>query len=549
MSGEQQDKIKAFLDARYVSAPEACWRLFSFKMHKEFSAHQHDDVNDVLSITEAQETTLTAWFEINETDENTRAILYPNFPEQYVWHSNKIPKRWALRQRGFWDTSYAHFKTVNGVQYATFQDAARVLLGLLESDNQWDQCLEEALQIQLSFRLAIDIEEMAYNNSMLDIEDILLSQYGSSLRSFSGFSLPNIDTRNNPEDTSRHVYDAITESVYDTGYESSNHARIFFADGFGGTGKTYLFSALLNAARSTQSGYALSVASSETAALLLDGGRTTAHSMFKISLFDTSTTMCNIKPNSDLADLIIRQTKLIIWAESLIISWSIFEAFDRTFKDIFGKTNAGLKTVPFGGRLMVFGGDFRQVLPVIPRGIQLQQAQSYDMSLSAEIQQFADMLLEIDDGRTKTLKTHDDSTNNATNTDYIRITNSMLISGENISCLLSAVYPELFSVSNTSLPADNMSFISHTILTPKNNDVTEINRTLLEKFPDDEEPTYLSADVVCDDNQSIMCPPEYLNSIELGSLSPHALALKVECPIMFSDIWTQQAAYAMERGS
>ena len=181
--------------------------------------------------------------------------------------------------------------------------------------------------------------------------------------------------------------------------------------------------------------------------------------------------------------------------------------------------------------------------------MRVQQAQSYDMSLSAEIQQFADMLLEIDDGRTKTLKTHDDSTNNATNTDYIRITNSMLISGENISCLLSAVYPELFSVSNTSLPADNMSFISHTILTPKNNDVTEINRTLLEKFPDDEEPTYLSADVVCDDNQSIMCPPEYLNSIELGSLSPHALALKVECPIMFSDIWTQQAAYAMERGS
>ena len=58
----------------------------------------------MLSITEAQETTLTAWFEINETDENTRAILYPNFPEQYVWHSNKIPKRWALRQRGFWGT-------------------------------------------------------------------------------------------------------------------------------------------------------------------------------------------------------------------------------------------------------------------------------------------------------------------------------------------------------------------------------------------------------------------------------------------------------------
>jgi hypothetical protein len=163
--------------------------------------------------------------------------------------------------------------------------------------------------------------------------------------------------------------------------------------------------------------------------------------------------------------------------------------------------------------------------------MRVQQAQNYDMSLSAEIQQFADMLLEIGDGRTETLKIHDDSTNSATNTDYNRITNSMLIPGENISCLLSAVYPELFSASNTSLPADSMSFISHTILTPKNNDVTEINRLLLEKFPG-EESTYLSADVVCDDNQSIMCPPEYLNSIESGSLPPHALALKVGCPIM-----------------
>jgi ATP-dependent DNA helicase PIF1 len=51
-----------------------------------------------------------------------------------------------------------------------------------------------------------------------------------------------------------------------------------------------------------------------------------------------------------------------------MISRSIFEAFDRTFKDIFGKANAALETVPFGSRLLVFGEDFRQVLPIIPRG-------------------------------------------------------------------------------------------------------------------------------------------------------------------------------------
>jgi hypothetical protein len=28
--------------------------------------------------------------------------------------------------------------------------------------------------------------------------------------------------------------------------------------------------------------------------------------------------------------------------------------------------------VPFGGKVMVFGGDFTQVLPVVPRGIRAQ---------------------------------------------------------------------------------------------------------------------------------------------------------------------------------
>lgn len=268
--------------------------------------------------------------------------------------------------------------------------------------------------------------------------------------------------------------------------------------------------------------------------------------------------MCNIKPNSDLADL-IKQTTLIIWDESSMISRSTFEALDRTFKDIFGTENAVLETVPFGGRLMVFGGDFRQVLPVVPRGgrsdvvnqcinrsflwrhvevkklrinMRVQQAQNNnDVPLSAEIQQFADMLLEIGDGRTQTLKVHDRSTNNIFNTDYIQITSSMLIPGENVLCLLSAVYPQLFATSSVSLQSSSMSFISHTVLTPKNKDVMEINKLLIEKLPG-EGITFLSADVVCDDNEAILCPPEYLNSIDSGSLPPHALTLKVGCPIM-----------------
>ena len=42
------------------------------------------------------------------------------------------------------------------------------------------------------------------------------------------------------------------------------------------------------------------------------------------------------------------------------------ETLDRSLRDI---TRCDL---PFGGKVMVFGGDFRQVLSVVPRGTRAQ---------------------------------------------------------------------------------------------------------------------------------------------------------------------------------
>ena len=58
--------------------------------------------------------------------------------------------------------------------------------------------------------------------------------------------------------------------------------HIFFVDGPGGTGKTFLYKGLLAKVRA-EGIVALAVASSGISALLLDSG-TTAHSRFKIPL-------------------------------------------------------------------------------------------------------------------------------------------------------------------------------------------------------------------------------------------------------------------------
>ncbi|XP_019191060.1 PREDICTED: uncharacterized protein LOC109185575 [Ipomoea nil] len=107
------------------------------------------------------------------------------------------------------------------------------------------------------------------------------------------------------------------------------------------------------------------VASSGITSLLLPGGRT-AHSRFAIprSLNEDST--CNISQGIDLAELIIR-SKFIIWDEALMTHKHCFEALDKTMRDLLRFAIPGSAEKTFSRKTIVLGGDFRQVLLVIPK--------------------------------------------------------------------------------------------------------------------------------------------------------------------------------------
>ena len=45
-----------------------------------------------------------------------------------------------------------------------------------------------------------------------------------------------------------------------------------------------------------------------------------------------------------------------------------FEAVDRTLRDLMKAVDQSLEEKPFGGKVVVFGGDFRQILPVVIKG-------------------------------------------------------------------------------------------------------------------------------------------------------------------------------------
>ena len=77
----------------------------------------------------------------------------------------------------------------------------------------------------------------------------------------------------------------------------------------------------------------------------------------QINVDDSS--LCNISKQSGTIEL-LRRAKLIIWDEApMATRWAI-ETINMTLKDIMDSP------LLFGGKVIVFGGDFCQVLPVVP---------------------------------------------------------------------------------------------------------------------------------------------------------------------------------------
>lgn len=132
--------------------------------------------------------------------------------------------------------------------------------------------------------------------------------------------------------------------------QDNSENLLLFVDGPGGCGKSFLLNTILARVRS-QAQIAIAVASSGIASLLLTGGRT-AHSRFNIPRDLHEQSNCHISKTSQLNEL-LRHAKVIIWDEVVMIHKLAIEAVDRTLQDLMDNTH------PFGGKLIIFAGDFR----------------------------------------------------------------------------------------------------------------------------------------------------------------------------------------------
>ncbi|KAK8933828.1 hypothetical protein KSP39_PZI015390 [Platanthera zijinensis] len=203
------------------------------------------------------------------------------------------------------------------------------------------------------------------------------------------------------------------------------------------------------------------------------------------------------------------------------------EAVDRSFRDA---TNISR---PFGGKIMILGGDFRQVLPVVVNGTRAQIinasiVQSYLWSHVRILSLTENMRAKHDIAFSEYLLRVGNGTETTTEAEMIRIpdTLGLLWEGEHsITDLITVTFPNLYShVGDKNYMRDRA------ILTPLNEHVNMLNDITVGQLPG-EEVIYYSYDSVSDDTRNFY-QPEFLNTLTPGNLPPHKLKLKVGAPIM-----------------
>ena len=425
---QQRNEVSEFRDSRYIAASEASWRLLEFPIHHQQPAvmslqihlpghHMvvftpNESIETVTARAQQEKTMLTAFFELNRDDPVARQYTYQEAPLHFVW--DRETKQWKHRQRGLsvgrlyfvsptagerfylrtllttvkGPTSWEDLRTFNGILHPTFH-AACLARGLLENDDEWRLCLEEASlthvgeSLRRLFSLILrhcqpsqpDILWQQFRENICDdlgrrlqrerdtladipVDEIYdfglflidhdLREHGMSLSSFP--SMPSVeanwqDHRVNPYISEQIAYNPNNELrlaednipmlnddqrlAFDTIFVSTcaQDGKVFFIHGPGGTGKTFLYKTLCHRVRAN-GWIILCVASSGIAALLLPGGRT-AHSTFSIpveGLCEDST--CQVEKNSKKADM-FRKVRLIVWDEAVTQHRYYFTFFFR----------------------------------------------------------------------------------------------------------------------------------------------------------------------------------------------------------------------------
>ncbi|WOH15205.1 hypothetical protein DCAR_0934742 [Daucus carota subsp. sativus] len=230
-----------------------------------------------------------------------------------------------------------------------------------------------------------------------------------------------------------------------------------------------------------------------------------------------------------------------------------FECVDRSLRDIMAAVDPDRANKPFGGITVVFGGDFRQILPFIPKagrleivGATLNNSPLWEhcqvfilwrnMRLhhgntdeqNSLIRDFSEWQLKVGDGKVEPISKKDHLSEV-----LFKLPGQHVQHSEEtpIQDLIDVVYPDF--LNNIGSP---QYFSSRAILTPTNVVVDDINYAILDQLPGQTH-TFFSQDSLEDQGAEEndfdeSFPVEYLNSLNMPCIPKHELKLNIGTPVM-----------------
>uniref|UniRef100_A0A158P4G6 ATP-dependent DNA helicase n=2 Tax=Tetranychus urticae TaxID=32264 RepID=A0A158P4G6_TETUR len=539
-------------------------------------------------------TKLTAWFEFNKSSSHFH--LYHEMPLHCCFKKNtttwtprlnksntigrlqivspRQPERFALRLlllRISDAKCFEDLRKYNGIIYSTFTEAARAR-GLIEDDSEWDACLTELSQfafpshIRETFAYILIFacpanamplfekfknslsedylrdfpQDIAYRKTLEDLQQILdvhkkkLSDYGFDNVIVNPPLYPTISdnqiadchqcfqsdySRANSEQ--KFILDRIRNAVNDP-FTCEN---VFFIYGPGGTGKTYIYNCLINWLIG-ENRVVIPVAWTGMAAILLKNGRT-AHNRFGLPLEFNECSVSSIVAQSPEAEL-LKKTSLFIWDEASMIPNHALRVVNTLLQDIM-RIN-----LPFGGKIFVFGGDFRQILPVVSYGGRKETVNNC-IKRSPLWQHFSVLRLRTnmransasDDFKKFLLRIGEGTYPSQPLTNIISLPRSYILGSE------EDIVSKIFGQNSNQLTANYRAFAKSAILCPKNIHCDEINDRII-NIIDGSERIYLSVNSIVDDETEISSqyPMEFLDAQNFAGLPPHSLRLKIGAIVM-----------------
>ncbi|XP_058790186.1 uncharacterized protein LOC131663673 [Phymastichus coffea] len=477
--------------------------------------------------------------------------------------------------------SFESLRTVENTVHPTFV-AACLALGLIENDEEWKLALEEGTKWMMPQRLRHLFVRILIHCQPLNPEELwnhfknpmsedfsrhheesishrlaysyintLLNNEGRSLADFPTmdqtvdieFLIPDQSNENNPSNVNRtdisleqmanigqqryntlnpqqkEIVDIVFEAAHNLHYTGP---RCIYMDGPGGSGKTYVYETIYYKLTS-ENIKICSMAFTGIAATLLPNGKT-VHKTFglPVPLFQDSSS--NIKAQSQEAQ-ILRETDVFIWDEISMAPRYALKIVNKTLQNFMDNN------LPFGGKIIIVGGDLKQLLPIKVRGTRseiLSLCVVYSkvwkyftkFSLTANIRvlpneiEFSKFLLDIGNG---TLNDQNDCVNLPEH------------------CILpptSNIIDDTFGILMKENKFQDMCKCA--ILSARNVDVDDINKQITNLLNKDSERIYTAIDVVVNNNGELddLILPEHLHNLNPTSLPPHELRLRQNCIIM-----------------